>query len=396
MTNKYIFLISLVFSLQASAFDNDYTINMPNFNTENFLDINYVQFNETLNQQWYGSDNGWRIIGHSLSSDLLYSNTELKLKNQLSNRVNVNINFLQEVFYANKEPPPLNLEVETRLFSDYPITASILGTAEYKKAGSDLGIAFTYGNKSSDFIRFSDITVDYFYNQKNDNASVYLKQQHIRTIELAWHWSSAWQMRLKASDASPMQFLYSDQLTLFQHQSTEYDGFVKYTFNNNNSVKFSINGFDINKSLSDPNNQTQTLKHRAMDLKWMTRRQHAYPLIFGVRDDVFNNNISNISDASLILEYPFSTRQIYSSVKHSYTLQKAWQLGLYLGLSKEPNDFYNPGFDNSRVYESKLSSSWIYQSKNKKSSIFLHISWDLDGAIEDPADGGGITYQSTF
>ncbi|MDH5394561.1 MAG: hypothetical protein OEY11_15360 [Gammaproteobacteria bacterium] len=396
MTNNYILFSSLVLSLQASAFDNDYSINSPNFNTENFLDIHYVQFTESLNDQWYRAENGWRISGHSLTTDLLYSQTEIKLNNQLSERVNLRLKLQQEVFYTEKDHPPLNLEVESRLFSDYPISASLLGTAEYKKAGSDLGLAVTFGNLTSNFFRYSEITVDYFHNQKNDSPAVYLKQQHLRTIELAWQGSSAWQLRLKLNDASPMHFLYSDQITLFKHQATEYNGVIKYKFNNNNSLKLLLKGFAINKSISGTVAKEQTLNYDTVDLKWLTRQQQAYAFTFGYRQDLFSNNIIDTSNTSSLLDYPFSTRQVYSTLHHPYSQQKAWELGLYLGLTREPNDFYNPELDNSHVYESKLASSWIYQAKNKSSTIFLHISWDLDGSIEDPADGGGITYQSTF
>ncbi|MDH5392985.1 MAG: hypothetical protein OEY11_07340 [Gammaproteobacteria bacterium] len=395
MTNKFILLSGLFFSLNAMAFDNDYSINLPNFNTENFLDITYVQFNETLDQQWYGSDNGLRITGHSLTSDLLYINTEFKLKNTLSDRVNVRVHFQQEDFYAKKQTPPLQLEVETRLFANYPLSASLLGTAEYKKADSDLGVALTLGRQTSSFIRLADISVDYFYNQKNDSQSSYLQNQHLRIIQFAYQWSS-WQTRFNISDASPMHFLYNDQLTLFTHQGFEYDGFISYKANSNNSYKISLNGFETDKSISGTINKQQTLKYDAIDIKWLWHQQHAYAYTFGLREDVFTNHIVNSNDASLVLDYPFSTRQIYSSVYHAYTNQKAWELGLYLGISKEPNDFYNIAADNSRVYESKLSSSWIYHAENKKSSIFLHISWNLDGTIQNPADGGGITYQSTF
>ena len=63
---------------------------------------------------------------------------------------------------------------------------------------------------------------------------------------------------------------------------------------------------------------------------------------------------------------------------------------------KEPNDFLSSDPDNSRVHEHKLDFAWIYHSANKKSSVYMHISFNLDELDEDPGDGGGITYQSTF
>lgn len=93
MKKKLIFLLGFLYSLNAIAFDNDYSINRINFNSENFLDINSVQPDETANEQWYRSENGVRVTAHSLSGDLLYSSTEIKLKNTLSDLINIRIDF---------------------------------------------------------------------------------------------------------------------------------------------------------------------------------------------------------------------------------------------------------------------------------------------------------------
>ncbi|MCK5335921.1 MAG: hypothetical protein KAQ67_07155 [Gammaproteobacteria bacterium] len=396
MKNRLFVLISLLYSLQSQAFDNDFSINRPNFNTENFLDISYVQFSDQLDEQWYQTENGWRIASHSLTKNLLYTNTEVKLFNELSDSVNIRLNYQQEVYYIEKDIPSPQLEVEIRPYSDYEISFSIIGTAEYQKKNSELGAAITFGKLTSNFLRLSDITVDNYFNEKNDSLALYLKDPHIRTIETAYQWSPSLNARFKFSDFSPMEFLYNDQVTLFEHQGYQYDGFIKYKLNKGNIFKLSIKGFETDKSITGTTNQSQQLKYNSIDLKWMTHQQQPYQLTFGFRDDHFTNEIINTTNSNIELDYLFTTRQIYSAIHHPYTTLKAWELGLYLGLTKEPNDFENPGADFSRVYESKLTTSWIFHSKNKKSSIFLHLSWDLDGTIKDPGDGGGITYQSTF
>ena len=396
MKIKNILIIVFLYSFNASAFDIDDSIIWPNFNTENFLDINYVQFRDQLEEQWYLAENGWRVSDHSLTSDLLYTNTEVKFFNEFSDYVNIRFNYRQELYFTDYDILTPQLEVEIKPFSGHEISISIIGTAEYRKEKSDLGLAITFGKLTSNFIRLSEMTVDYFYNEKTYTQAIFYNYQQIRTVDTAYKWSPSVNVRFKFSDFSPMEFLYSDQATLFEHQGYQYDGFIKYKSNKDNTFKLSIKGFETDKSITGTTNQSQQLKYDSFDLKWLTHQRQPYQLTFGLRDDHFTNEITDTTNSNTILDYLFTSRQIYSTVYHAYTTQKAWELGLYIGLTKEPDDFNNPDYDFSHVYESKLATHWVYHSKNKRSSIFLNASWDLDGTINDPWDGGGITYQSTF
>jgi len=396
MFQRIIILLLATTSTAAMAFDNDLTINRPNFFTESFLDINKAEFNEFLNEQWYQSENGWRISSHSLTRNLTYINTELKLHQDLSDYAGMRLLYAQEQFYTEKENEALNLEFEVRPLPPHPVTFSILGNFNYEKSGSDQGFAITFGKRTANFIRFSDTTVDKYYNSKVNDDSRVTEQQHILELETAYHWSPSLQARFRYKDFSPMELIFDDQVTLFNHQGFEYDGFIKYKHNENNSYKLRVKGLEIEKSISGATDEGQTIKYDSYDLKWLTRQQHAYKISAGFRYDNFTNDIYSITTLNSVLDYPFRSRQIYATVNHAYSAQKEWHIGLYSGLTNEPNDFGSDTSDKSRVHENKLDFAWVYHSTNKKSSVYMHISFNLDDFDEDPGDGGGITYQSTF
>lgn len=395
MLIKLILIILISISTSALAFEPDLSINYPNFNKENFLDINKAQYDENLNEQWYHTENGWRISSHSLTTDLLYLNSEIKLVNELSDRVAVRVNYQQEIFYTEKDIEAPQLELEIKPSDKYPITTSLIGTTDYNKTKSELGLAFTVGKRTASYFRLSDLVVDYYFNEKTNSPSSYLKQQHITSINSAYYWSENIYLRFDYSYYSPMDFLYDDLLTHFKHKGYEYDGFIKYKTNTNNSYKLSIKGFEFNKSITGTTNQGQDLSYHSVDIKWLARQQHTHPMTFGYRDDDFSNDIFSTTTFASVLDYPFSSRQIYSTIEHQYAANKSWKLGLYIGMTKEPNDFNNPDSD-KRVYEGKFDITWAYHAKNKKSAVYVHFALNLDDLENDPGDGGGVTYQSTF
>lgn len=396
MKSRLIFILILLTSNNALAYDHDLSINRPNFNTESFLDVNKAEFNEDLNDQWYLSENGWRISSHSLTSDLTYLNTEIKLHQPLSDYAGMRLHYQQEFLYTDRDINALDLEFDVTPFPRYPVSFSILGNFNYEKSGSDQGAAITYGKRTANFIHYSEMKIDKYYNAKVDDNSEVLNHQYIRTIETAYHWSPSLQVRLIYKDFSPADLLYNDQVTHFEHQGYEYDGFIKYKFNHNNSFKIRLKGLEIEKSISGTTNEGQQIIYDSVDLKWLARQQQDYRYSFGVRDDVFSNDIYSLSTMNSVLDYPFRTKQVYSTVNHAYSTQKEWHIGLYIGITEEPNEFNHPTVDNSRVRESKLDFAWAYHSVNKKSSVYIHVSFNLDNFSEDPGDGGGITYQSTF
>ena len=88
------FLIPIGLTLAISpvlAFDNDFEINDINLDQENFLDINAHSYRKSLEYKWFDNTSGWRLNIASLDSDLAFTQTELKLQNELSEYVNIRL-----------------------------------------------------------------------------------------------------------------------------------------------------------------------------------------------------------------------------------------------------------------------------------------------------------------
>lgn len=375
---------------------DDFSIIRPNLNTEHYLDINKAEFDEGMSDDWYQTDNGWRISSHSLTTDQTYLHTQIKLHHELSDYASMHLNYDQEIEHRDEDLQPPGLEFEVRPVPRYPISVSIVGSFQYEKSHSEQGGAITYGDRKASFIRYAYIAIDKYYNQKIYDDSRYITPQHSRQLESAYHWSDNLYAWLSYRQFTPMEFLFDDQVTQFEHQGSDYEAFIKYKHDKDNHYKIRIKGFDIEQSQTGTTNERQQLNYQSIDLKWLLRQSHAYRYSAGLRYDKFTNNIfSTLTDAE-VLDYPFRTRQIYSTMTHQYHAQKSWELGLYLGLTNELNDFELPDEDHSEVTETKLNFVWGYYSVNKRAAAFLHISFNLDNFSEDPGDGGGLTYQSTF
>ena len=394
-------VILFLYSLNAFAFDNDYTIHRTNFNLENFLDINSVQPNAATIEQWHRSETGWRITSHSLSGDLLYSSSEIKFKSDLSERVNFHLYLKDEFFYVDKPNQTPSFEFEYTPFK-YALSFSIISTVDYQKAETDMGIAVTLGQRTGNYLQIKDITIDPLFDEKNsdpliDQAS-YTKNQHILNIESAYQWDSQYQMRLLLRDLSEMNFIFDDQITTFTHSGYEYDISLMYQKNKNEVWRLQMKGFRTDKTLNTTGSaQIQQLNYQSADLQWMIRQNRPYKYLFGIRDDVFDNDISDAINNSNNLDYRFSTTQIYSSVQHAYNENREWNVGVYVGLTREPYDFTQTDTAIfARQYQSQLRLSWIINSKDRKSLFKIHGSLNLDDIIDDPGDGLGVTYQSVF
>jgi len=318
------------------------------------------------------------------------------LHHELSEYASMRLNYDQQIELFDKNLQPPGLEFEVRPVPRYPVSISLVGSFQFEKSGSEQGFAITYGDRTKNYIRYTNTAVDKYHNQKTGDASHYITPPHVRLLESAYHWSPKLYAWFQYKRFTPMDFVFADLITSFEHQGHQYDGFIKYKRDKDNHYKVRIKGLDIEQSKTGTVNEAQQLKYHSVDLKWLLRQSHAFRYSAGFRYDKFSNDIFSSLTDTQVLDYPFRTRQIYSTMTHQYHAQKSWELGLYLGLTNEPNDFLNPTEDHSEVVETKLNFVWGYYSINKRAAAFVHISFNLDDFNEDPGDGGGLTYQSTF
>lgn len=391
----------LTFSFSSLAFDNDLSINRPNFNVENFLDINSVHFDESLNEMWRENESGWRMTGHSLTSNLLHTDGALKFKQEMSGSVNFYLSIEQEVFYADKPFPDPRLEIEYFPF-DYPLGFSFISTTDYNKSEIDMGYAITLGKRTENFLQYEKIKVDRYFNKKNSDASLdeaeYSKHQYLTSLRGYYDWKSRVSFYIDYEDASRMIFHFDDQITTFTHGGEQYDGYVKSRFSDTDSLKLALTGFKTDKSRTTTgSDQQQQLEYESVHLKWSRFFENGDQLNVGLRNDTFETTIVDSLDSTNDLDYSFKTTQVYASYLNAYDEQKAWDIGLYLGRVREPFDPDKLLTDADKdSYQSQLRLSWQLKSKDAKSSLLFHFSINLDDIANHIGDGVGVTYQSVL
>ena len=76
----------------------------------------------------------------------------------------------------------------------------------------------------------------------------------------------------------------------------------------------------------------------------------------------------------------------------------AWDLGLYVGQVEEKQDYLQDPDRNTLndSLEAKLRMGFEYASSDGRNSLQFNISLNLDDIVNDPGDGGGISFQSVF
>lgn len=389
----------LVVNDAAWAFDDDKQINKVNLSPENFLDIKAYSFRKSLQYQWFDALSGWRINGGSLDGDRSYVFTDLKLQQELSKYINARLEIQQEVFYATKPSllPLLELEVFpwAKIFG-----VSLLGTAAHDKRQSDLGFALTYGRRPWNYIRYSWLSVDHFYNEKNDfDESYYTEKPESMKLEGAYKKDKQYKLRFSAARDTPLELVLPEQDGLFTHQADQLRLLFDYFVNDYSIVGTTIRGFEVDKSLVQTDqNQSQAINFLSLDVYWVTGLKQRYEIKIGTQYDQLNNELSDYVNASLNQTYIMQTLQFYGTTYHSYSTHMAWDLGLYMGWVNEKEDFQSADKQDISYdgFQAKLRTGWEYHSADNKNSLLINITFNLDDLINDPTDGGGLSFQAVF
>ena len=402
----HVFLVylGLILAIPAvSAFDNDFEINDINLDHENFLDIKAHRYRKSLEYMWFDSTSGWRINIASLDSDLAFVQTELKLQNELSEYVNIRLEVEQEVFYADKEFPLPTVEAEV-----YPwagnLGFSLLGTPAYEKREMDLGLAVIWGRRPWNYARFEYLEVDSLYNEKNvtDNT-FYSKEPIAMKLEGAYQFGGqtgkSYKLRFTISRDKPLELIDPDNNGIFKHEASDYFFLFDYLPVPDSVIGITINGFTLDKSSSQTGqDQQQATDYISADVYWVKGMGKSYEFRVGTQYDHLSNDIRDFVAIDNDLDYFMDTFQVYTTAYHPFNEHMAWDLGLYVGQVKEQQNFLQ---DNDRdtindAIEAKFRIGFEYSSSDGHNSLQFNISLNLDDPINDPGDGGAISFQSVF
>jgi len=381
------------------AFDNDFEINDINLDEENFLDIKAHRYRKSLEYSWFDSTSGWRLNIASLDSDLAFVQTELKLQKELSDYVNIRLQVEQEVFYADKDVPLPTVEAEI-----YPwagnIGFSLLGTPAYEKREMDLGVAVIWGRRPWNYIRFEYLDVDRLYNEKNvtDNT-FYSVEPTAMKLEGAYQFDEHYKLRFTVSRDKPLELIDPDNNGVFKHEASDYFLLFDYQPVPDSVIGMTITGFTLDKSSSQTGqDQQQATDYISADVYWVKGMNKLYELRVGTQYDHISNDIRDFISSSNDLDYSMKTLQVYTTAYHPFNEHMAWDLGLYVGQVEQQKNYLQ---DNDRDtlndgLEAKLRMGFEYSSSDGHSSLQFNISLNLDDPVNDPGDGGAISFQSVF
>jgi hypothetical protein len=380
------------------CFDDDITINEPNFKPENFLDYKAYEFRKSVQEEWYAVENGWRMTGGSLSADVAFVDDDIRLQKDLSEFLSMRLLHEQNVYYARKDFKLPQVEVAVRPWQ-HAIELSFLGTPAFDKRQSDLGFAATLGKRTANYLRITSLSVDHYYNSKNifDN-SYYAHRPHTLTIQGAYRYDR-WQLRFTTENDKHLTLVMPDTASEFQYKSNLHEGTLDYHYAHKALVGVTFRDWTTKKALSEMvANRKQTLSHHLVDFYWLQPVRRDDELTVGIRLDRFENRLRDLNDANGHYNYRFDTLQLYGLLNHDYSPHAGWGLGIYVGDTAETKDYLSVATDNkaNRQWQGKFRTSWEYHSVDNKDRLTFHFTFNLDNLIEDPGDGAGISYQSVF
>ncbi len=395
-----LFILFLLSGLSPALAMNDrHEINDINLNEENFLDIKAHRFRKSLEYQWYDNTSAWHITGASLDGDLAFVQNELKLQRELSAYVNVRLDIAQQVFYADEAFPLPMAEVEI-----YPwagdLGFSLLGTPAYEKRDMDMGVAVIWGRRPWNYTRFEYLNVDALYNEKNafDN-SFYSKQPKAMTLNGNYQFGEYYKLRFSLSRDSPQQLIDPDNNGVFKREGSDYFLLFDYQPVPDSVIGITVTGFTLDKtSAQTGQDKQQATDYISLDVYWVKGMSQLYELRLGSQYDHITNDIRDFITSNNDLDYLMKTLQVYGTVYHRFNEHMAWDFGLYVGQVEERQNYLNDSRRNSLndSVEAKFRMGFEYSSADGRSSLQMNLSLNADDPINDPGDGGGISFQSVF
>lgn len=390
--------ISLIRPVSAS-WDGDPTLEDIIFSFESFVDINAYQFRPSEEVKWYGVENGFRAVGGSLDHNFLYMYSDLRLKRALTPGVNFRVQWREEEFYESRDLQRPLLEAELRP-EGWPLSLSLIGSPEYAKRESDIGLATTLGERSKRYLRLAWLSPDNFYNEKNiQDGSFYRSEPEQWTVEGAWDWQDRYRLRFWWQENRPLEFVPDDQLSLFSYENSSYRASLDYTTAGDYHYGMTVYGFDTRQGLDGPlSRRTQDIRYLSIEGYWFTELSGTDEWTVGLRYDDFENSERATAEPEGSFDFLFQTYQLYSIYHRFYQPQQAWAIGLYIGQATKGDDYVDASFDDTirEKTEAKLTNTLEFHSADRESLLSVTLSWNLDGIASDPVDGGLLRFSGRF
>lgn len=393
-------LALMLISGTAWSYDGDQSLSFPKFKRENFMDISAYRYRKQMDLEWQATDNGFRIAGGSLGPDLLYSDFEFKYRTHINSFIEFRLNSRQESFYSTK-PTRYHLEIGARPL-DW-LYLSLLGMPTYDKRNSDMGSAIEIGHRPNNYVRFSYLRHDLFFNEKNvqDNAH-YVQTPNERQLETVISFRDKIKLSLNlVKDSQSNKRLATDLLGKtgsFTHAGESGELTLDYQLTPTDVIGLSTQGFKSDKHLAESNkDQQQRFEYFSIQSYYLFPLQE-HEITLGIRHDQLDYNTQdNINTAASVKRY-FDTSQIYGIFLQTIEPWLNIEYALHLGKASLRQDFYQQtnNKDTNAGRESKFRFGIELLSPNKDHRLMFNTNWNLDHLQGQYWDGGHISFQGHF
>ena len=401
MRSYWLVLLQFVLFAHLQAFDGDESLNFPDFNRENFLDISSYEYSKQLDDKWYASDNGFRLSGGSLGQDVLNTRLHFKFRTPLNAHSEFRLLSEQEAFYGAK-PIRQQVELGGRPFKSWYF--SLLGTPTYEKRNSDLGLALELGSRPSHYIRLVHIRHDVYFNDKNSQDDAYYDVSPTeRQLEIVTAFREKYYLRFFLNhNENFLKILPTDLLGNqgeFKHEGGSADLVMDYHHTEEKIVGLRIRVFDFDKGLhTSLVNARQKFIYRSVQNYYLYPLFNKFNLTLGWRHDSLGYDTEYPDDAIESAKRYFDTNQVYGLLRHSFNNNLSFEYGLHLGQANLRENFMNraEGKSTNRGIESKLRLSVELISLDKNNQIMFNTNWNLDDPSGKYWDGGRISFQGIF
>ena len=389
-----IFIYLIVFTTVTWGDKGEFSFDLTDLKRENFLDLKAYQWRDDQNLAWQKHQNGWRSLGGSTSYHYNYIHSQIKLRQQLSQRSAFRFTLERESFFFQQ---PVNKEQIALDFQLNPsFSFALLGAPLYHKAESDLGFGATLGHWPSRYIQFERMFIDPYFNEKNQTDDSRFERQPSRNrVTLRQPWG-AWTLSAQWQEDSPSIQSWPDQRQrYFGEQSANLR--LAYQLTPKRRLVLQNRYFYRTKELLTATSQgSQRMQHSSYDLFWVSKQQ-ALEQTIGTRYDLFTNRRSHNQTPQEQFDETMKTWQIYHLLLYQQTDRSHFEYGVYVGNASLSRQYLSlPTLDQaSQGIEAKLKLAWEY-SLFPNSQFSLISTFNLDGLTQQLWDGGAMSFQSTW
>ncbi len=218
-------------------------------------------------------------------------------------------------------------------------------------------------------------------------------------LEGAYHIGDHYKLRFAVQRDESLELIDPDTNGRFNHEGNDYSLLFDYLPMPDSVIGVTVDGFTQDKSNSQSGeNQSQATDYFSVDAYWVQGMGKLYEFRLGTQYDQITNDIRDFITPGNNLDYFMDTLQLYTTVYHPFNEHMAWDLGLHVGQVEEKQDYLQ---DDTRDtinegVQAKFRMGFEYSSADGLSSLQVNLSLNVDDLIDDPGDGGGISFQSVF